>query len=60
MTAVYVCAELSGTQCLAWVERASILPPLTIQQGAELGSLVLLCYAAAWGCSIVARQFLNR
>lgn len=56
----FVCAELLNGSCALWVERADFLPPLSMAQGAELGALVLLCYATSWGISLVAKQLMPR
>lgn len=57
---MYVCAQLDGLNCVEWVERAYLLPPLSIEQGAILGASVLGVHVIAWGCSLVIRQLLNQ
>jgi len=57
---MYVCAQLDGLTCAEWVERAYLLPPLSMEEGAILGASVLAVYATAWGCSLVIRQLLNQ
>jgi len=57
---MYVCAELAGTACANWVERAYLLPPLSVTDGAILGGSVLAVYVTAWGFSLLVRQLLNQ
>jgi len=57
---MYVCAQLDGTLCTAWVERANLLPPLSLEAGAILGGSVLAVYVTAWGLSLLVRQLLNQ
>lgn len=57
---MYICAELdvTHTQCVSWAVQQSILPPLSIEEGAAIGSAVLLALAVAWGYKLV-RQLLQ-
>lgn len=57
---MYICAELdvTHTQCVSWVSQQSILPHLSIEDGAAIGTAVLLALAVAWGYKIV-RQLLQ-
>lgn len=57
---MYVCAELDGLNCLSWVERAYLLPPLSVEDGALLGGSVFAVYLTAWGLSLLCRQLLNQ
>lgn len=57
---MYVCAQLDGNACVQWVERAYLLPPLSVEQGAVLGGSVFAVYLAAWGLSLLCRQLLNQ
>lgn len=39
----------------AWMVHPSVLPPLTVEQGIEIGWKIALCFAIAYGLK-VARQ----
>jgi hypothetical protein len=56
----FVCAQLSGNDCLEWVQVTPLLPPLTIADGLEIGSAFLVACVIAWGISLVAAQFIPR
>lgn len=55
----YACAELVNGVCSVWVEQSPIIPPLSIADGLILGSSVIACYAAAWGCNFLIRFLLS-
>jgi len=57
---MYVCAQLDGLNCAQWVERAYLLPPLSVEDGALLGGSVFAVYLTAWGLSLLCRQLLNQ
>jgi len=57
---MYVCAQLDGTNCVEWVERAYLLPPLSVEDGALLGGSVFAVYLTCWGLSLLCRQLLNQ
>jgi len=57
---MYVCAQLDGNACVLWVERAYLLPPLSIADGAILGGSVFAVYLTAWGLSLLCRQLFNQ
>jgi len=56
--ASYVCVQLVDNVCQSWAE-AFQLPPLSIQEGGEIGVAVLLVYVGAWGFNLLCRQILN-
>lgn len=57
---MYVCAQLDGLNCLEWVERAYLLPPLSLTDGALLGGAVFAVYLTSWGISVILRQVFNQ
>jgi hypothetical protein len=60
--ATFVCTEVntSTNACVTWSEQVGFLPPLTAEQGLEVGSLVMLCMAVAWGVRFLVSFTLNR
>ena len=59
MSNLYVCSELVNGVCQTWVVQASIIPPLSVSEGLNLGWKVVACYAAAWGVGLVTRFILS-
>lgn len=60
--ATFVCTQVNTTTltCEAWAEQVGMLPPLSAEQGIEVGSLVFLSMATAWGFRILGRFISNR
>lgn len=55
----YVCAELAANACAVWTE-AAFFPPMSLADGAALGTAIGLVYATAWGFNILCRSILNK
>jgi len=60
--ATFVCTDVDAVtnDCNVWSEQIGFLPPLSAEQGLEVGSLVLLCMATAWGLRFLVSFTLNR
>jgi len=60
--ATFVCTQVNATtqDCEAWAEQVGMLPPLTAEQGLQIGSLVFLAMATAWGFRFLVSFILNR
>lgn len=59
MNPYWVCAELVDGVCQQWVQRSDLLA-LPEGSGLQIGGLLLLLSATAWGVQQVARLLLNR
>ena len=55
----WVCSELVDGVCLQWIQRSDLLS-LPDGAGLQIGGLLLLLSATAWGIQQIARLLLNR
>lgn len=56
---MYACNEVSGGQCVEWVELVYGLPPLTQQEVLTLGASFTALYATAFCLGVLVRMLLN-
>lgn len=55
----WVCSEFADGVCHQWVQRSDLLS-LPDGAGLQIGGLLLLLSATAWGIQQIARLLLNR
>lgn len=55
----YVCATLENEVCTEWVQTWSPLA-LSYGEGAQLASVIIGCWAIAWGLRLLVGFLLNR
>lgn len=55
----YVCATVVDDVCTSWVQRTDLLA-LPENAGLQIGGMLLLLSATAWGVQQIARLLLNR
>lgn len=55
----HVCAQLVDDVCQQWVEQTNLLA-LPEGAGLQIGGILLLLSATAWGIQQIARLLLNR
>ncbi|AAA88377.1 orf 58, part 2 [Pseudomonas phage Pf3] len=55
----YVCVQLVNDVCHEWAERSDLLS-LPEGSGLQIGGMLLLLSATAWGIQQIARLLLNR
>lgn len=55
----WVCSEFVDGVCLQWIQRSDLLS-LPDGAGLQIGGLLLLLSATAWGIQQIARLLLNR
>lgn len=59
MASYYVCSVLVDDVCQEWIEQSNLLA-LPDGAGLQIGGLLLLLTATAWGIQQIARLLLNR
>lgn len=59
MPSYYVCAQVTDGICQEWLEQTNLLA-LPDGAGLQIGGLLLLLTATAWGIQQIARLLLNR
>lgn len=55
----YVCAEVVNDVCASWAQKTDLLA-LPENAGLQIGGMLLLLSATAWGVQQIARLLLNR
>lgn len=55
----YVCAEVVNDVCINWQQQTNLLA-LPENAGLQIGGMLLLLSATAWGVQQIARLLLNR
>ena len=45
----------TGGTCVEWVEVAPLFPPLTLQEGGQIGVAILMAMAVAWAWRLLRK-----